>query len=70
MGVIELRKPRSVLEGKRDLMPCREIAFSQCCLEGRHILLTEGSMGVFTSEKIKLVWLGGLIKLISVQPYN
>lgn len=51
-------------------MPCREIAFSQCCLEGRHLLLAEGSMGVFTSEKIKLVWLGGLIKLISVQPYN
>lgn len=48
----------------------REIAFSQCCLEGRHILPAEGSMGVFTSEKIKLVWLGGLIKLISVQPYN
>lgn len=62
-------KPRSILEGKGDLMPCRENC-SQCCLEGRHILLTEGSMGVFTSEKIKLVWLGGLIKLISVQPYN
>lgn len=61
----------SVLGGKRDLMPCREIAFFfQCCLEGRHLLLTEGSMGVFTREKIKLVWLGGLIKLISVQPYN
>lgn len=51
-------------------MPCREIAFSQSCLEGRHILLAEDSMGVFTGEKIKLVWLGGLIKLISVQPYN
>lgn len=31
-------------------MPCREIAFSQSCLEGRHILLAEGSMGVFTTS--------------------